>query len=331
MCGKASYKNAQPILISFSSFSSGQHKPPIRKSTTMALYTGEAGYIQSLKDLLERNNIQKNRTEVDAYRGVPTMFVYDLSEDKFPLFTTKYMPQEIILAELLFFMRGQTNVKILQDQNVRIWDANTSKEFMESRALGHYEEGDAGPIYGFQWRHFGAKYEGMNADYTGKGVDQLQWIIDTINNNDEEQMRRLIMSAWNPPDLPMMALPPCHVLYTFTVDRDTNTISCTLFQRSGDAGLGVPFNVASASALTYVIGKFTNLKPDKLYHTVVDYHLYVEHVEPIMKAKMLERKPYEPPKLVIGGEATCVDDIKIEDFVITNYSHHPRVRMPMAV
>ena len=165
---------------------------------------------------------------------------FDLREG-FPLLTTKRVFWRGVAEELLWFIRGSTSAKELQEKNIHIWDGNGSREFLDKNGLGHREEGDLGPVYGFQWRHFGADYQDMHADYSGQGVDQLAEVIDKIRNKPED--RRIIISAWNPAAIPEMALPPCHCFCQFYVAN--GELSCQLYQRSCDMGLGVPLNIAS--------------------------------------------------------------------------------------
>lgn len=181
---------------------------------------------------------------------------YSLRDNVFPLLTTKRVFWRAVVEELLWFIRGSTNALELRDKNVHIWDANSTRDFLDSAGLHDREEGDLGPVYGFQWRHFGAEYKGMRADYTNKGIDQLAHIIHTIKTNPGD--RRMVMCAWNPVDIPKMALPPCHCLVQFYAAN--GELSCQLYQRSADMGLGVPFNIASYALLTCMIAHITNLK-----------------------------------------------------------------------
>eukprot|EP00057_Strongylocentrotus_purpuratus_P027400 XP_011681874.1 PREDICTED: thymidylate synthase [Strongylocentrotus purpuratus] len=230
-----------------------------------------------------------------------------------------------VAEELLWFVKGCTNATELRDKNIHIWDANGSKDFLEKRGLGHHKEGDLGPVYGFQWRHFGAEYKDRFTDYTGQGVDQHTNVIKTIKNNSDD--RRIITSAWNPPDLPKMALPPCHAFVQFYVCN--GELSCQLYQRSGDMGLGVPFNIASYSLLTYMIAHVTGLKPGDFVHTLGDAHVYLNHIEPLKD--QLKRVPRQFPKLNIKRKVTNIDDFKFEDFEIEGYKPYPKITMQMAV
>ncbi|KAG8224813.1 hypothetical protein J437_LFUL002259 [Ladona fulva] len=187
------------------------------------------------------------------------------------------------------------------------------------------EVGDLGPVYGFQWRHFGAEYMTMNDDYSGKGVDQLAQIIEKIRTNPND--RRILMCAWNPADVPKMALPPCHCLVQFYVAN--GELSCQLYQRSADVGLGVPFNIASYSLLTYMIAHITKLKPGEFIHIMGDCHIYKNHAE--ILEEQIKRIPRPFPKLKIERNVENIEDFKFEDFKLIDYKPHPKLEMKMAV
>ncbi|PKK34308.1 thymidylate synthetase [Columba livia] len=246
-------------------------------------------------------------------------------QDQFPLLTTKRVFWKGVLEELLWFIKGSTNAKELSAKGVKIWDANGSREFLDKQGFSSREEGDLGPVYGFQWRHFGAEYKDMHTDYSNQGVDQLQKVIETIKTNPDD--RRIIMCAWNPKDISLMALPPCHALCQFYVVN--GELSCQLYQRSGDMGLGVPFNIASYSLLTYMIAHVTGLKPGEFIHTLGDAHVYLNHVEPLKV--QLQREPRPFPKLRILRKVEDISDFKAEDFQIEDYNPHPPIKMEMAV
>jgi len=245
---------------------------------------------------------------------------FDLREG-FPLLTTKKMPWKTVLRELLWFIQGSTSNQVLQDKNVHIWDANASKEFLKTRGLS-YEEGDLGPIYGFQWRHFGATYVDHKTDYQGQGIDQLQWIIQEIQRNPTS--RRLIMSSWNPVDLDKMALPPCHIMIQFNIED--SYIDAQLYQRSGDMFLGVPFNISSYSFLLHIIGKITGYTPRYFIHIIGDTHIYENHIEPVKE--QLLRIPSKFPSLEIN-QLSSIDTIQESDFKIVNYNYYPTIRAEM--
>jgi thymidylate synthase len=252
---------------------------------------------------------------------------FSLRDGVFPLLTTKRTFWRGVAEELIWFVRGDTYAKNLSDRGVHIWDGNGSKAFLEQRGLGHRVEGDLGPVYGFQWRHFGAEYIDHAADYTGKGVDQLAEVIRLIKENPTS--RRIVMSAWNPKDMPQMALPPCHMLAQFYVDTERGELSCQMYQRSADMGLGVPFNIASYSLLTRMIAHCTGLKAGEFVHVIGDAHVYLNHVEPLREQLTREPRPF--PTLKINTEERDIDKLKYEDFEIVGYKPHKRIKMKMAV
>ena len=198
---------------------------------------------------------------------------FDLSET-FPLLTSKKVFMRGVVEELLWFLKGSTDSRELSEKGVHIWDGHGSREYLDRIGKETRAEGDLGPVYGFQWRHFGASYQGASADYAGQGVDQLQQVIQTLRTDPSS--RRNIMCAWNPTDLGEMALPPCHVLSQFYVQD--HKLSCLLYQRSADMGLGVPFNIASYALLTLFLAQVTNLKPGEFVHALADMHIYNNHI-----------------------------------------------------
>ncbi|CAL1546672.1 unnamed protein product [Lymnaea stagnalis] len=284
----------------------------------------EQQYLDAIKNIMERGYLRSNRTGIDTKSIFGMQMRYSL-RGSFPLLTTKRVFWRGILEELLWFIRGSTNGHELAEKDVHIWDANGSREFLDHRGLHDREVGDLGPIYGFQWRHFGAEYQDMHSDYTGQGVDQLNDIIQKIKKSPNE--RTLVMCAWNPKDLPKMALPPCHCLFQFYVAD--GELSCQLYQRSGDMGLGVPFNIASYALLTCMIAHVTGLKTGDFVHTLGDAHVYVNHEEPLKL--QISRQPRPFPQLVIKRQVTDIADFKVDDFEIVNYNPHPRIKMEMAV
>lgn len=280
----------------------------------------EYQYLNIMKDILENGSEKQSRNAI-VYSNFGCQMKFDL-RNGFPLLTTKKMPWKTVLRELLWFINGSTDNKLLQEKNVHIWDGNSTSEFLKTRGLDHYEEGDLGPIYGFQWRHFGAEYIDHKTDYTGLGIDQLQWIINEIKSNPSS--RRLIMSAWNPVDLNKMALPPCHVMVQFNIDGEY--IDAQLYQRSGDMFLGVPFNIASYSFLLHIVGKLTNYIPRYFVHTLGDVHIYENHIDAVNN--QLSRIPSKFPNLTID-EISSIDTIKEEMFHINDYNFYPTIRAEM--
>jgi len=287
----------------------------------------EMQYLDLCRDIIE-NGIQRgDRTGTGTLSKFGTQMKFSLRDGTLPLITTKRTFWRGVAEELLWFVQGNTNANDLASKNIHIWDGNGSREFLDSRGLNHRDVGDLGPVYGFQWRHFGAKYVDMNTDYTGKGVDQLAECIDKIVNNPED--RRIIMSAWNPADLDQMALPPCHMFCQFYVDVKKNELSCQMYQRSADMGLGVPFNIASYALLTHMIAHVTGRKPGDFIHTIGDAHVYLNHVDALKE--QLDRSPREFPKLKINSIRKCIDDFEFSDFEVIGYNPHKTIKMKMAV
>ena len=239
--------------------------------------------------------------------------------------TTKRLAWRTCLKEMLWFMNGHTDNKLLQEQDVKIWNGNASREFLDSRGL-RYEENDLGPIYGHQWRHFNAPYYTSKFNYRGMGVDQLNWVVEQLKN--DKYSRRIIMSAWNPCQLNEMALPPCHVLSQFHV-VDEDKLICTLYQRSADVGLGLPFNIASYSFLTHILAHHCGLKAAELIHFVGNAHIYEEHAEPLRM--QLENEPELFPVLRIKERREQIDDYQVDDFVISGYVSHKKINMEMKI
>jgi dihydrofolate reductase/thymidylate synthase len=284
----------------------------------------EFQYLEAMKDIIETGDYKEDRTGVGTYSKFGVRMSFDVSQT-FPLLTTKDTFWRGIVEELIWFVKGDTNAQHLQEKKIHIWDGNSSREYLDSIGLRNREVGDLGPVYGFQWRHFGAEYGTMHDDYTNKGVDQLREVIHTIKTNPNS--RRILLSAWNPPDLKKMALPPCHVLCQFYVER--NQLNLQMYQRSGDMGLGIPFNIASYSLLLRMICHVTGYKPGKFVHIIGDAHVYKNHVEPVKKQLIRTPKPF--PILKINRDVKDIEDFRLEDFSLVNYSHWPKIKMEMAV
>jgi len=252
---------------------------------------------------------------------------FSLRDGTIPILTTKKLAWRVCFEELFWFIRGATNNKELQEKNVHIWDQNSSREFLDSRGLYYLEEGDLGPIYGFQWRHFNAEYADSTKCYQGEGIDQLEQIIETLKNPETRTSRRMIMTAWNPCQLNYMALPPCHILAQFHV-RENKYLSCALYQRSGDVGLGVPFNIASYSLLTHILAKHCGLEADEFIHFLGNCHIYKEHIMPLKQQIKLE--PMAFPKIEITAVHESIDDYSLDDISWTiPYESHPAIKMIM--
>ncbi len=284
----------------------------------------ENQYLALISDILKYGEeiVGRNGTTKAVFGAAMT---FNLSDGTLPLLTTKKVAWKTCLKELLWFIEGCTDNDVLKAQKVRIWDGNASRDFLDSRGLSHLEEGDLGPVYGHQWRHFNAKYTSRNEDYSGKGVDQLQYVIDQLKDPEKRSSRRIIMSAWNPCQLNEMALPPCHVLCQFNVIWDK--LSCSLYQRSGDVGLGVPFNIASYSFLTHLLAKHCGLNAHEFVYYLGNTHIYDDHYEPLQE--QITKKPYTFPKLNINMIKENICDYELNDFIVSDYKHHEVIKMEM--
>ncbi|XP_010516792.1 PREDICTED: bifunctional dihydrofolate reductase-thymidylate synthase 1-like [Camelina sativa] len=281
-------------------------------------------YLNMVEDIISNGNVKNDRTGTGTLSKFGCQMKFNLRRS-FPLLTTKRVFWRGVVEELLWFISGSTNAKVLQEKGIHIWDGNASREYLDGIGLKEREEGDLGPVYGFQWRHFGAKYTDMHADYTGQGFDQLSDVIDKIKNNPDD--RRIIMSAWNPSDLKMMALPPCHMFAQFYVAD--GELSCQMYQRSADMGLGVPFNIASYSLLTCMLAHVCNLVPGDFIHVIGDAHVYRTHVRPLQEQLQNPPKPF--PVLKINPEKKQIDSFVAADFDLVGYDPHKKIEMKMAV
>ncbi|EAA07160.3 AGAP010457-PA [Anopheles gambiae str. PEST] len=285
----------------------------------------EQAYLQLIRDIINKGSKRLDRTGVGTLSIFGAQMRFSLRDGIIPLLTTKKVFFRGVAEELLWFIKGSTNVKDLQAKGVRIWDGNSTREYLDSCGFTDREEGDLGPVYGFQWRHFGATYKTCHDDYTGQGIDQLAEVIDKIKNNPYD--RRIIMCAWNPSDIPNMALPPCHCLAQFFVSD--GELSCQMYQRSADVGLGVPFNIASYSLLTHMIAHVTGLKAGEFIHTTGDTHIYLNHVDGLRE--QIERTPKKFPTLVFKRKVESIDNFTYDDFEILNYNPQSAIKMKMAV
>ena len=288
------------------------------------IYHDENQYLNLIEDILENNEefIGRNGTTLAIFGSA---MHFSLENNTIPYLTSKKLAHKTCLKELLWFIKGDTSNKKLKEQNVHIWDANGSREFLDSRGLQDYKEDDLGPVYGFQWRHFNAEYNDCNSDYSNKGVDQLNYIIEQLKNPETRNSRRLIMSAWNPCQIDKMALPPCHVMCQFNVLN--NRLSCSLYQRSGDVGLGVPFNIASYSLLTHLIAHHVGLEAQEFIYYLGNAHIYDDHIDQLKIQKDII--PKEFPKLKINKKYENIEDYKLEDFIIENYNYASQINLLM--
>ena len=292
----------------------------------------EYQYIDLIKKIIDTGYWEETRNgKTKSIFGHSMRF--SLQNGKIPILTTKKTAWKTCLKELLWFIKGETDNNILQEQNVHIWDGNASKEFMESRGLGHYKEGMMGSIYGYQWRYYNAQYNYMTgkpmADANGNlGIDQLDEIINILKDPNQRTSRRIVMTSWNPCQLNEMVLPPCHILCQFNV-HDGNKLSCALYQRSQDVCLGESFNIASYSFLTHLLAKHCGLEAYEFIHFLGNCHIYREHIETIKE--IFNREPYEFPTLEIPNIKQNINDYNMNDFIISNYKYHDVIKMKMIV
>jgi thymidylate synthase len=285
----------------------------------------EYQYLNLLKDLMEDGTLEEGRNG-KTKRGVGSAMHFSLEGGKIPVFTTKKTAVKTGIRELLWFIKGETDNKILTDQGVGIWKGNTTKEFLETRGLDYEPGRSVGPLYGFQARFFNAQYTGCETDYSGKGIDQLQKVIEDLKNPETRNSRRHVVSVWNPEQLDQGVLPPCHILYQFFVTEE-NKLSCILYQRSCDEFLGIPINVLSYSVLTCIIAKICGLEPYEFIHYGGDTHIYDDCFDQV--TEQISRTPYPFPTLEILNKRENINDYVIEDFKIHDYQHHPQIKAAM--
>eukprot|EP00923_Selenidium_pygospionis_P054426 GHVN01094846.1.p1 GENE.GHVN01094846.1~~GHVN01094846.1.p1 ORF type:complete len:531 (-),score=84.48 GHVN01094846.1:151-1743(-) len=296
---------------------------------------GELQYLDAIALCLREGVYKDDRTGVGSLSIHGHSMRFDL-KSTFPLLTTKKTFLRGVLEELLWFIKGDTDGNKLLKKKVNIWKENGTKEFLASRGIHDREEHDLGPIYGFQWRHFGAEYKGCNRDYSGEGFDQLGKVISQLKANPND--RRAIMCAWNVAALDKMALPPCHVLCQFLVtpgsthapeSPPTKELSCLLYQRSCDIGLGVPFNIASYALLTRMIAQVCGFRAGELVHFLGDMHVYVNHIDQLQV--QLKRVPRPFPVMDLNPNVKDIDHFTPADFTLKAYLPHDKIQMSMAV
>lgn len=314
----------------------------------------EEPYLQLIRDILEKGHEKSDRTGT----GTKSLFGYQMRfnlAEGFPLLTTKKVPFGLIKSELLWFLRGDTNIRFLLEHNNHIWDEWAFKNWVESdeyhgpdmtnfglRAQEDdnfnkvYQDekkkfcqkivedqefankfGNLGDVYGAQWRHWQTR--------NGETIDQIKDVIETIKNNPDS--RRMIVTAWNPEDVPLSALPPCHTLFQFYVND--GKLSCQLYQRSADVFLGVPFNIASYALLTHMIARETGLEVGEFVHTLGDAHIYLNHLDQVNE--QLQRKPNDAPTLWLNPEKKNIMDFEMEEIKVKNYHSHSAIKAPVAV
>ena len=285
----------------------------------------EYQYINLIRDILNEGIMEHGRNG-NAKTIIGSAMHFSLANGIIPILTTKKVAWKTCSKELFWFIKGSTDNKILQEQKVGIWNGNASRDYLDEIGLYEREENDLGPVYGHQWRHFNAPYGTCHDDYSGKGIDQIEYIISSLKNPDTRNSRRLIMSAWNPCQLSEMALPPCHILAQFNV-TDGDKLSCSLYQRSGDVGLGVPFNIASYSLLTHLIAKHCGLIATDFYYHLGNCHIYDDHESQL--TDQITRTPFPFPTINIKNIKEKLEDYSLDDIEILNYVSYENIKMEM--
>ncbi len=286
----------------------------------MNSYYGEDGYLQLLRDTLKIGEYKSTRNG-NVFSRFGVMITFEDIFNKFPLLTSKKMFTKGIIEELLWFLRGSTDAKLLQNKGIHIWDGNSSREYLDKVGLNHYNEGELGPIYGWQWRSFGKPYH-IQSD--SSGFDQIQYVLEELMHPDNS--RRAVLSAWNPLQLKEMALPPCHIVYTFY--KDSKGLSCMMNMRSSDLFLGLPFNIASTALLTHILATVLYIKPSAISLVLTDAHIYEEHIDAVnrqLQNKILEHPTIKILKLPpdentsIEEKLKWIENLTYEDFEIADY------------
>jgi thymidylate synthase len=296
----------------------------------------EYQYLDSVRRCIEQGFFlppADERTGVGCYVAPGHMHRWSLRGNKVPLLTTKRVPFKTVTKELLWFLSGSTNTKVLEDQGVNIWKGNSTREFLDQAALYFEAPGGIGAGYGHQWRHWGAAYEDCNANYSGKGIDQIAQLLRLMR--EKPGSRRLLVSAWNVSQLKDMALPPCHFAFQVILNTSTSPheLTLVLYQRSADMGLGVPFNMASYAILAHLLARLSGCVAVELVHFMAHAHVYSNHKATLQE--QLDIAPQAPfPTLTIAERitgGTSLRDVGVQDFTLHNYQHAPARKMTMAV
>lgn len=284
--------------------------------------TEELAFLEVLRTITAQSS-RPDRTGV----GTKSLFSppelrFSLRDGRFPLLTTRKLSPRLIFEELMWFLRGQTDVSILREKGIHIWDGNTTREFLDQQQLEHYQEWDLGPSYGFQFRHSGATYVDCKTDYSGQGVDQLSNLLRDLRVNPYS--RRLIINLWNPSDLCKMALQPCAFCYQFYVSD--GELHCKLTQRSSDISLAGGWNIASASLLTILVAQASGLEPGELIWSVGDAHIYLNQLQAVKR--QIQRVPYPFPTIRIETPKPNITEYEFSDFEICDYKCHAPITIP---
>lgn len=292
---------------------------------------GEHVYLDTLRNIMNCGNMREDRTGTGTMSLFGPQLRFDISSS-IPLLTTKFVPWKLTVKELLWFLQGKTDSKLLESQGVNIWKGNTTREFLDNRGLVDYREGDIGSMYGWIWRHVGAKYEGCDKSYDNQGHDQLAELIHTLKTDPFS--RRHLLTTYCPLYNETGCLLPCHgIIVQFYVEQVDNKrhLSCHMYQRSSDTFLGLAINIASYSVLTYIIAKMCDMHPKELIITTGDCHLYKNHLP--QAQEQLQRTPLPFPKLTVKDEVKnkTFDELTLDDFDVIGYIHHPAIKAPMSI
>lgn len=283
----------------------------------------EYKFLHTIRRITQQPMVRTDRTRVGTKSIFGVDLRFSLQGQQFPLLTTRKMALRPIFEELMWILRGQTDVSILEQKGVNVWTPNSTRAFLDARRLHHYATGDIGPGYGFQMRHFGATYVNCTTDYTSRGVDQLQHAVQALSHDPTS--RRIMINLWNVADLTKMALPPCGFGYQFYTDG--TWLSCKVYQRSSDILLAGGWNIASASLFVYLMASVTRLHPKELIWSVGDCHVYQNQLE--VAEKQLDRIAFAPPKLVIRNQRRRITDFEFADVELQMYRHHSKLTIPM--
>jgi len=294
-------------------------------------YLCEEGYINLLKDTLKEGERKETRNGF-VISKFGCLINFKNINNNFPLLTTKKMFFRGIVEELLWFLRGSVNANELKDKNIHIWDGNSSREYLDSIGFQHYQEGELGPVYGWQWRKFGKQY--ANTENNNVFVDQIRYVLEELLK--ENNSRRAVLSAWNPVDLNKMALPPCHILYIF--HKSSNGLSCHMTMRSSDLFLGLPFNIASTALLTQIIASILHLQSNEISLSLCDAHIYEEHIEQVNT--QINRNVLKFPQVIIKKDIPkiessidekikWIENLEYNDFELVNYQSHENIKAIM--
>ena len=278
--------------------------------------TEEHQYLDLVKDILENGSLKSNRTGIKTLSVFGRTMTFSLKDNKIPLITTKRTWFKGIVEELLWFLSGSIDSKILEEKGINIWSGNTSREFLDKNGFTDRSVGCIGPGYSFQWRHFGCPYVEGQTDYTDQGFDQIKHIVNLIKNDPDS--RRILLNSWDPSTVDNSSLNPCHVLAQFNVTD--GYLNCQMYQRSCDILLGCPFNIASYSLLTIMLAHVTGLKPGTFIHVIGDAHIYETHIEALKE--QITKVPYKFPKCHINRNVTDIFDFTYTDFTISDYIYH---------